>query len=681
MTESIYGVDEGGSSCWLPDGWYLSTYLTPPGIPRFLGVWPRHDNNISLWRKRGHALSLIRNWELERQSGLKQHGAGSTTVTDAWTFIDGLLEAEGVRREDLQAVWGTPGLSDGAGYPVFADNLPVHSFAHLFSAAMVDSARYRHGRILCLAVDGLPDFLLDRPTHYYAGAYIDRGDATYFPVESPGRLYDAARELFDLQAGSLMALATASPADCGGDPADVLGTLEFWGVGAGTPSAPEVVRNGHTAVGRAHAMAEAAVAEGAATGLDSRFSTREHVISMTMKLVQAACMLIMERNVDRAITRFGIECAGTDLALAGGFALNCPCNSHLMSRYGFRDFLAPPCVNDSGQSIGLALAMFGASGEPVEFTLPGAYVGPEVGPAPAAGDFDGLVAAVDGWNPEVFVDDLSRGPVAWLEGASEIGPRALGHRSLLADPTRTASKDVLNEIKRRQWWRPVAPVVLAEDVDDWFVDAADSPYMLRTFTILDDCRERIPAVSHLDDSARVQTVPVDTTGMLRAAIEAFREATGVPMLCNTSLNDAGEPIIESVAEAVTFCHRRGVATLYVDGTRVELDLTAYAAPASPAPRAAHHFSRLDPAAHAALGAGVNPHGLSPVELYAYLENPALRRFDLTRAEDAVALRDEIGRWFDENSVERDRIAAYLDRVARKFGPAYAAEPAGRGTNG
>lgn len=423
------------------DGWYLSTYLTPPGIPRLLGVWPRHDNNVSLWYKRGCEVSLVRNWEIERQTGLKQHGAAFGTIADAWAFLESLLATEGLEREDIEATWGTPGLDNGAAYPVFADDLPVHSFAHLFSAVMMDSKRFYQERVLCLAVDGLPDFLLDSPRHYYyAGAYIDRGEATYFPVESPGRIYDSARELFGMRAGTLMALATASRADSGRSGEAVLRSLEFWGVGDGTPGAPEVVRNGHQVVRRAHALAEEAIRHGTAAPHDDQFNATDNMISMTMKLVQAACIRIMERNVDRAITRFGISCGETYLALAGGFALNCPGNSHLMSHYGFREFMAPPCANDSGQSIGLALAMFLAAGEPVQFSFPGAYLGPEAGSPLRLGELGAAVTAVTDWDANTFVADVQEGPVAWVEGHSEIGPRALGHRSLLVDPTRTEAK-------------------------------------------------------------------------------------------------------------------------------------------------------------------------------------------------------------------------------------------------
>lgn len=649
-------------------------YLTPPGIPRFLGVWPRHDNNVSLWFKRGCEVLLVRNWEIERQSGLKQHGAAFATIADAWAFLESLLATEGLEREDTEATWGTPGLDEGAEYPVFADDLPVHSFAHLFSAALMDSKRFYQERMLCLAVDGLPDFFLDSPRHYYAGAYIDRGEATYFPVESPGCLYDSARELFGMRAGTLMALATASRADSGRSGEEVLGSLEFWGVGDGSPGAPEVVRNGHEVLRRAHALAEEAIRHGTAALLDDQFSVADNVISMTMKLVQAACMRIMERNVDRAVARFGILCGETHLALAGGFALNCPGNSHLMSRYGFREFVAPPCVNDSGQSIGLALAMFLAAGEPVQFSFPGAYLGPRPGAPLRLGELGVAVTVVTDWDADIFVADVQAGPVAWVEGHSEIGPRALGHRSLLADPTRTEAKDRLNGLKRRQWWRPVAPVVLAERAADWFADAVDSPYMLRTFPIRENRRDYLPAVWHPDDAARIQTVGLDETGWLRSAIEAFDSATGVPMLCNTSLNDAGEPIVETVAEAVMFCLRRGVGILYVDGKRLVIDVENHPVPERPAARAVCQFARLSRPEHEALGALLNPFDLSPVELYAYLERPALRRFDLTVRADADALRAELAGWFAAAPAERDRIAAYLDWVWQRFGPAFEEEP-------
>lgn len=149
------------------DGWYLSTYLTQPGIPRLLGVWPRHDNNASLWRKRGRVVTLVRNWEIERLSRIKQHGAAFATVSAAWDFLDGLLRAEGVRRDELRAVWGTPGLAADPAYPRFAEDLPVTAsrtcipaVSHLDDSARIQTLDAGGGSLLRTAVGAFAEVTL-----------------------------------------------------------------------------------------------------------------------------------------------------------------------------------------------------------------------------------------------------------------------------------------------------------------------------------------------------------------------------------------------------------------------------------------------------------------------------------------------------------------------------------------
>ncbi|MDP8225731.1 MAG: carbamoyltransferase C-terminal domain-containing protein [Candidatus Lernaella stagnicola] len=139
--------------------------------------------------------------------------------------------------------------------------------------------------------------------------------------------------------------------------------------------------------------------------------------------------------------------------------------------------------------------------------------------------------------------------VGWFQGGSEFGPRALGHRSILADPRDANVHAYLNEhVKHRQWFRPYAPAVLAEHLEEWFDLHVPSPHMLLVADVLADKRERVPAIVHIDGTARVQTVDADG-GLFRAVIERFHELTGMPMVLNTSFNDHGEPIVETPLDA------------------------------------------------------------------------------------------------------------------------------------
>ncbi|MNB89331.1 Decarbamoylnovobiocin carbamoyltransferase [compost metagenome] len=179
------------------------------------------------------------------------------------------------------------------------------------------------------------------------------------------------------------------------------------------------------------------------------------------------------------------------------------------------------------------------------------------------------IISCSSFDPAVAVEDIIQHPIVWFNGAAEIGPRALGNRSLLADPRTERSKDILNEIKQREWWRPVAPVILEEEVKVWFQNGGPSPYMLNAFKIRDEKKPVVPAICHLDDTARVQTIQAKDNPYLAELIEAFKERTGVPILCNTSLNDKIEPIINRFEEALHFALKKRIPVMYVNGYRLE----------------------------------------------------------------------------------------------------------------
>jgi carbamoyltransferase len=164
---------------------------------------------------------------------------------------------------------------------------------------------------------------------------------------------------------------------------------------------------------------------------------------------------------------------------------------------------------------------------------------------------------------------LARGQVVgWFQGGAELGPRALGHRSILADPRPAAAKDRLNaRVKHRQAFRPFAPAVLVEKKDEWFEPGPDSPHMLLVRGVLPDKAPKIPAIVHVDGTARLQTVAKEDEPLFHALISAFERETGVPVVLNTSFNLRGEPIVETPHDALQ-CFLSTDMDLLVMGNRM-----------------------------------------------------------------------------------------------------------------
>jgi carbamoyltransferase len=624
----------------MKDGYYLATYLTPPGLSCIAGDWVRHDNNISLWKLAGSELTLCRYWELERLTGVKEEGTAALERSGALALIRRCLETEGVRLDEIVEIWGTPAIETVSDYH-FVDDFPdlaYHSVSHLFSAILLRSDLFWTEPILGLALDAGPDPVLERGSkpNWYAGAVVRGGDLRTFPVESPGVLWLQANRQFGMREGSLMALATASDACVEIDRDRILKEFTFYGPGvrfAGPAAFDSVIR-----------LVKSALENGAHGGLadaDSRFSARENFISAVMKEIQALSIAIMERNVDRIVAEHSLDPTKTHLALAGGYALNCPSNSRLVLRYGFKSLLAPPCVSDCGQSLGIALGAFYKKlrGRPFSFTFPGPYLGVE------DKDFDGCAHKYRSFIKEVaplrieqIAEDLERGPVVWLSGRAEIGPRALGNRSILGDPRTLKTKAVLNELKQREWWRPVAPVVMEEHLAEWFEDSRPSPYMLETFVVRSARRGRVPAIAHLDSSARVQSLSRDQNPLLHQVVAGFNERTGVPMLCNTSLNDKGEPIVNNLEQAVNFCLRKKIPVAYLDRRRVSFcnfDAYQVRTPLARQPIVSAEDNVRVEAARMHLAAL----GLNEKHLHEYLWNPDIRRgFEMLADDYAQELR-------------------------------------------
>jgi len=573
--------------------YFLSCYLSPPGDLAILA--PRHDHSVALWRRTGSRVDLARHWEVERVSGQKHHGWPLFTGSRARAFLDGLLAQEGLSLADIGQVWGTPGLPGHADLkvPAGAKDFPMHSLAHLYSGLLLDTTVFKNEIIVAMAMDGAPDTVLDKrsPAYWYAGAVSRRGAVTFVPIESPGPLYTAASTIFGLEPGSLMALASASQACIDFDIDAEVASLRLFG-GRTTPwgEAFELIRK---LIGQAETQL-------AGRGLDSGFSAAEHLQSAVMKHVQRACNLIAIRNVELLCRTAGIEPGEAYLSTSGGFALNCPTNTLLLDRFGFRGLLTPPAANDSGQALGLGLLGLHGSGvfDEADFRLGSAHHGSPIRDREqAVAEFAPWIESVTEFDADQFVVDVSDDVIVWVEGPSEMGPRALGHRSLLGDPRSTKVKDLLNGYKQRQWWRPVAPIVLEEYTGEWFVTDRQSPFMLEAVQLRPGAPDRVPAVVHLDGTARHQTLSREVDPLLYRAIDAFRAETGVPILCNTSLNDKGEPIVDTAAQALTFCVNKKIRIAYVDGQRIVLraePVPPTDPPAGPRQRAVGYFAGQEP---------------------------------------------------------------------------------------
>ena len=652
----------------LKDGYYVAGYLTHPGVPWLLDVITRHDNAVALLKAEAGVVSLVRYWELERLSGIKHHGVGLPNTAALRRFLDDLLKSEGTRLDEVEEIWGIPELAPWRS-PFAGEGLPIHSIHHLMTAIYRDSPIFETSKILGLALDAGPDVVHETADsgYWYAGCFVDNGTLSLFPVQSPAPLYETASKAFDMQEGTLMALAEATSASVAISAEATLDDIEFWGGQGVWTDAAEILRRITDYVDSAVGVAQLAATS------DPRFSSSENRISAVMKAVDAVCTQVVDPQISGLIERFQVEPAETYLALAGGFALNCPTNTRLLDSFRFRGLLAPPCVDDSGQALGLALAQLYRS-EPHARSvvcIKGAAFGiPNGGLTAATDEHADYVRATSPFCAEQFYSDITSGPVVWVSGDSEIGPRALGQRSILGDPRSQATKAELNRIKGRQWWRPVAPIVLSEQSAEWFESQRASPFMLEAVAIRRDKLGLIPAVAHLNGTARLQTLDRVHNASLYDAIQAFRDMSGVPMLCNTSLNDKGEPIIATYHEALNFALRKGISVVYADTTRVELENHSAYPLCSPLPR---EYARIFEAGDSPT---VNPWDLSDLELFMWLEFAELRKLDIASEREASRVRETFTRAARLDPNFAPSLARVLDQRRSNWkGKAGAAAPA------
>jgi carbamoyltransferase len=254
------------------------------------------------------------------------------------------------------------------------------------------------------------------------------------------------------------------------------------------------------------------------------------------------------------------------VCLAGGVAFNCVANGKIFDKTGFEQVYVHPAAGDAGLAVGAAYYVWHQIlGKPRGFVMDHAYWGPGYTRDEIRSAIDANGLAENGCRVEELPEEILMQRTAaiiadgkilgWFQGRAEWGPRALGNRSIVADPRRPEMKEILNQrIKHREIFRPFAPSILAESTADWFEKSHPSPFMTLAYSVRPEKRDKIPAPTHVDGTGRLQTVTREANPRYWSLIKAFEQLTGVPVVLNTSFND-NEPIVCRPAEAID-CFQR-----------------------------------------------------------------------------------------------------------------------------
>ncbi|MGK4908740.1 carbamoyltransferase C-terminal domain-containing protein [Streptomyces albus] len=537
-------------------------------MPAVLGLNFHHDTAAALVVD-----GRIYAAEEERWSGIKHnHPTRKGTLTAPTRALQWCLEAAGIEPEDVDAVWAASMRPNPAAGWWLAEEreelaalLPAplgehlrllsHHTAHVLSGYLLSGHEHAAGLVIDAGGSSLgSDFGPGRERITGYDLWPDRIDRLYqgMPAVVPGpvgprRVYSSLGHFYrnlarrvippgDEPEGSMMALAAF------GDP-------QRYGT-----HIRELVRlgdEGEVRIDHPWGSADGStplLLDGRAWTADNVAEQPEHKradLAAAVQEVFAESVVHIARHLQR-LTR------ASALVFSGGCALNSHLNGRLAADSGFDTLFVAPAPHDAGTAVGAALYGWhyqlgqerlpvptDAAWGPNPGALPTTTVPPGYHALPHLGL--GLPATVAALLAEHRI-------VGWVQGQLEFGPRALGHRSILAHPGRAATRDRLNAIKKRAAYRPFAPAVLAEHATEWFMSAGD-PFMNRVATVRRCRADRVAGVTHHDGTARVQSVAADHHG-LRALLEQFRDLTGLPLLLNTSFNRKGTPILRTAEQAV-----------------------------------------------------------------------------------------------------------------------------------
>ncbi len=328
-------------------------------------------------------------------------------------------------------------------------------------------------------------------------------------------------------------------------------------------------------------------------GLKVRFAARSEV-QRVMKALQPWCpepgasiaeaadlaatgQSVFAEVMTELLCNLHAETGLDDLVLTGGCALNSSFNGRILERTPFQRLHVPSCPGDDGNALGAAWLAWSQDHQHQRPTIEQPW-SPYTGSRFSRDKLERTVQFGHHGRvsrpPELaerVAQLLAEGAlVGWVQGRAELGPRALGHRSILADPRSPGTKDRINgRVKFREVFRPFAPSILHEHGADWFEDYAFSPYMERTLRWRPEVRDRVPAVVHADGTGRLQSVRADLSPGFHALISAFHGRTGVPLLLNTSFNVMGRPMVHDVEDAVAVFHTSGLDAMVIDDVLFE----------------------------------------------------------------------------------------------------------------
>ncbi|MEW1613975.1 MULTISPECIES: carbamoyltransferase C-terminal domain-containing protein [unclassified Streptomyces] len=558
-------------------------------MPAVLGLNFHHDTSAALLVD-GRLYAA----EEERWSGVKHnHPTRKGTLASPTRALQWCLEAAGIEPQDIDAVWAAsmrPNLAAGWWLAEERDELAAllpaplgehlrllsHHTAHVLSGYLLSGHDHAAGLVIDAGGSSLgSDFGpgRERITGYdLRPDRIDRlhqGMPTVVPSplgprrvhSSLGHFYrNLARRVIppgDEPEGSMMALAAF------GDPHRY---------GAQVRDLVRLGDDGEVHIDHPWGSADSStplLLGGRAWTADNVAEHPEHEradLAAAAQGVFAEAVVHIARHLQR-LTR------ASTLVFSGGCALNSHLNGQLAADSGFDTLFVAPAPHDAGTAVGAALYgwryQLGQERPPVPTD---AAWGPPPGALPATTvppGYRALTSLGQGVAPTVAALLAEQHIVGWVQGQLEFGPRALGHRSILAHPGHTATRDRLNAIKKRATYRPFAPAVLAEHATEWFMSAGD-PFMNRVAHVRPCRAEHIAAVTHHDGTARVQSVTADHQG-LREVLERFHDRTGLPLLLNTSFNRKGTPILRTAEQAVAAATDLALDALAVGDTLLLAD--------------------------------------------------------------------------------------------------------------
>jgi len=256
-----------------------------------------------------------------------------------------------------------------------------------------------------------------------------------------------------------------------------------------------------------------------------------------------------------------------NLCLSGGVALNCLMNSKIRDKTKFKNIFVQPAANDAGTSIGAAFYLYNSIlGNKRDFVLKNIYLGPSYSNKEIEKTLieNKIQHKKYEYISRKCAELLSKGKIiAWFQGAMEFGPRALGNRSILADPRNRLMKNKLNEVKSREVFRPLAPIIKEEKLTKYFTNSEKSPFMLFTYRAKNNVDKIIPSALHIDQSARLQTVNKKENPKLYNLLDEFEKITKIPILINTSFNYKGKPIVCTIEQALDCFYNSGIDYLAI----------------------------------------------------------------------------------------------------------------------